>query len=217
MRTRSRRTNARRTNARRTGQRRNPGPTIVRLLSVADTREYLEEGDRWVPIPNSGEKRECMRCGKSHEVHATVELSDGSTAIVGTGCAAKINADLAPALRSAESAAKKLAAVQAQWAAWEAIERRCEEAARVVDRLPVPPLATEQLGERRYAFRVGDAEVWGHTLDRFFAESSAALARRRWRELRLAGHGCTDHDRYLVEKLRDAKTAYAIKEKRARW
>lgn len=56
------------------------------ILSVVDTREYMEEGDRWVPIPGSGEARECDRCGRLHEVHATVQYPSGETMVVGTGC-----------------------------------------------------------------------------------------------------------------------------------
>lgn len=48
---------------------------IVRIVRVVDTREYTEEGDRWVPVPGSGIENECARCGRLYEVHATVELA----------------------------------------------------------------------------------------------------------------------------------------------
>ena len=60
---------------------------IVRILRVKDTRVYEEGPDeKWYPIPGSGVENECARCGRTHEVHATVELADGTKTIVGTGC-----------------------------------------------------------------------------------------------------------------------------------
>jgi len=35
--------------------------------------------------PGTGEPHNCDRCGRAHEVHATVELGDGLLAVVGTG------------------------------------------------------------------------------------------------------------------------------------
>ena len=57
-----------------------------KILSVVDTRQYEERGDRMVPIPGSGDARDCDRCGRAHEVHATVAYEGGRTAVVGTGC-----------------------------------------------------------------------------------------------------------------------------------
>ncbi len=61
--------------------------TIVKILSVVDTREW-EEGpdDKWYPIPGSGREHQCYRCGRLHEIHAEVLLDDGKTVVVGTGC-----------------------------------------------------------------------------------------------------------------------------------
>lgn len=58
----------------------------MKILRVVDTRDYVEQGDRWVPVPGSGQARECDRCGRLHEVHAYVEAPDGHTMVVGTGC-----------------------------------------------------------------------------------------------------------------------------------
>jgi hypothetical protein len=59
----------------------------MKILRIVDTREYEEApSGKWVPIPGSGNQRECDRCGRLHEVHAYVETDDGRTMIVGTGC-----------------------------------------------------------------------------------------------------------------------------------
>ena len=89
---------------------------IVRLLSVHDTRQYEEVRDGvWKPIPGSGTVAQCARCGRDHEVHATVEFSDGRSAIVGTGCAAQGSMEPSVAtFESADRAARRIAQLQAQ-------------------------------------------------------------------------------------------------------
>lgn len=79
---------------------------IVQILEVRDTREYMEDGDRWVAIPGSGAVRECDRCGRRHEVHATVVLEDGTTAVVGTGCMATESMEVQAALKAGAAQAK---------------------------------------------------------------------------------------------------------------
>ena len=90
--------------------------TIARLVAVTDTRDMIEDGDRFVPIPGTGDARPCDRCGRTHEVHATVELSDGTTATVGTGCAAHAGWIAPTTARSLPAAAKAVAALTAQLA-----------------------------------------------------------------------------------------------------
>lgn len=86
-----------------------PAPWIVRVLEVEDTREYEEGPDgRFHPIPGSGNIRQCSRCRRDHEIHATVELSDGTTEIVGVGCARRENMDLDAAFRTGEARAKRI-------------------------------------------------------------------------------------------------------------
>lgn len=104
-----------------------------RILSVVDTREYEEVGDRWVLIPGSGNPRECDRCGRLHEVHATVECPDGRVAVVGTGCmglgaevARKVAARASRAARlSAEIEAlkRRISAAREAWAGAEALKQ----------------------------------------------------------------------------------------------
>lgn len=86
-----------------------PAPRIVRVLEVEDTREYEEGPDgRFHPIPGSGNIRQCSRCGRDHEIHATVQLSDGTTEIIGVGCARRENMDLDAAFRTGEARAKRV-------------------------------------------------------------------------------------------------------------
>ena len=60
---------------------------IVKVVSVVDTREYEEQGDTFVPIPGSGKANDCGRCGRTHEIHWTVEVEGGTQAVVGGSCA----------------------------------------------------------------------------------------------------------------------------------
>lgn len=89
------------------------GKRIVKVLSVIDTREYEDIDDKWVPIAGSGKANVCERCGKLHEVHATVELEDGTEALMGTSCA---RAEFSEAARKQmgrkENAAKRLKALE---------------------------------------------------------------------------------------------------------
>lgn len=139
---------------------------IVRILSVVDTRQYEEQDDRWVPIPGSGNARECARCGREHEVHAEVLLGDGRTAIVGTGCAEKSTMD--PAIRAAatggDRAAKRLAQLRAQLAGLKAKAAKWDAAWAEVMTLPLPPMREEPPAPdvedyNRGALIMGDASI----------------------------------------------------------
>lgn len=143
---------------------------IVRVLSVVDTREYVEDGDRWVPVPGSGDLHECSRCGRVHEVHATVELSDGSTSLVGTGCAKGEEAEIVRALTNGANAAKRtkilertIARELERVAAWDA-------KAAEFDAMPFPailetfrpcPVEETKWGRRgRLILSAGGSQVW---------------------------------------------------------
>ena len=118
---------------------------IVRILRVVDTRQYEEQDDRWVPIPGSGDAAECARCRRLHEVHATVELSDGTSAVVGVGCAEKSTMD--PVVCGAASAwdrgAKRLAQLRAELAGMRARVAKWDAAWAEVVALPLPPVREE--------------------------------------------------------------------------
>ena len=61
----------------------------IKLLERIDTRQWVEEGDRWVPLGGTGEANQCDFCGKDHEVH--YHVTDGEkTYIVGSSCAKKM-------------------------------------------------------------------------------------------------------------------------------
>jgi hypothetical protein len=87
---------------------------ITRVLRVVDSRECEECGDRWVPVPGTGVQRKCDRCGRLHEVHAYVQLEDGSVAIVGTGCMRGESLEVQGRMKSAASAAKTIARLKAE-------------------------------------------------------------------------------------------------------
>lgn len=122
---------------------------IRRVIRVRDTRHY-EEGpdDRWYPIPGSGVERDCDRCGRTHEVHAEVELSDGSQAVVGTGCMTAEHADVGRALKNATSSAKTLARLKAEHARLTEKKSRWEAAEAEVEGMAVPPVVAEPDPER---------------------------------------------------------------------
>lgn len=139
---------------------------IVRILSVVDTRQYEEQGDRWVPIPGSGNARECTRCGREHEVHAEVLLGDGRTAVVGTGCAEKSTMD--PAIRTAatsgDRAAKRLASLRAQLAGLTVKVAKWDAVWAEVMALPLPamreePAAPESKDHDQGELVMGDASI----------------------------------------------------------
>lgn len=168
---------------------------IRRVLEVVDTREWVQgPDDRWVAIPGSGDARECSRCGRVHEVHAHVELDDGSQAVVGTGCAARDAMDLAPLLRSGEARAKRLAEIDARIARAQAMARELHRVESEVARLPMPPVRTWENPERpgRFTWAVGDAECTG--TPSHSREERERCARNGWLFRRMQERGITyDH------------------------
>lgn len=114
------------------------------ILSVVDTRAY-EEGpdDRFHPIPHSGDARECDRCHKDHEIHATVRDADGQTYTVGVGCARTGSIEFDSRIKSATSAAMTLARLRAQEASLVAASIEWEKAYAEVMILPLPEYVSE--------------------------------------------------------------------------
>ena len=183
------------------------GTRIVRVLAVVDTREYQEEGDRIVPVPGSGNPRPCDRCGRMHEVHATVLLDDGDEAVVGTGCAAQENVEIAPAMKAAERRAKALAKARAVLSIL-AVKRAAYVAlVREVEAMPLPAVE-RAIRTRTECFRthtllvmtMGDATV--------YAQNGVEDDERRaalvdcWRRYRLSERGAvrvTRDDLYWAE------------------
>ncbi len=116
---------------------------IVKILSVVDTRAYQEVGDdQWAPIPGSGLENECHRCGRLHEVHATVLLEDKSEVVVGTGCMTAETSEVAAQMKSQTSAAKTLKRQEAQRAGLKAKIDAYKAIEDEVKALPVPPVVS---------------------------------------------------------------------------
>lgn len=141
--------------------------TIQKILSVVDTRQFEEIGDRWVPIPGSGHDHICSRCGRPHEIHATVLLDNGTEMLVGTGCASKENAELASCFMALDRAAKRLAMLLSEQSAHNAKVSAFEAASAMVDSMSRPEIAIgfgvwsvgREAGTKFQTLVCGDAEV----------------------------------------------------------
>ena len=113
------------------------------IISIKDTREFIEQDDRFVPVAGSGDMRPCDRCGRVHEIHATVRTASGEHYVVGIGCALVGHPELDAPLKAGKSAATTYAKNKAD------VERKRAFAARVaqewtaVKALPMPPHSEE--------------------------------------------------------------------------
>lgn len=113
---------------------------IVEIVEVRDTREYAECGnDEWVPVPGTGELHDCARCNRTHEVHATVRLASGQTAIVGTGCMGSKSLNVEA--RRAAGTAATVARLRARLAALKGRQELWMDADCTVLSLPRPEVA----------------------------------------------------------------------------
>ena len=168
-------------------------PTIARILDVRDTRDRIEVGDRWVPVPGSGQLRPCDRCGREHEIHVDVELSDGRRANVGSGCAKGESLEVQGRLKSAVSAAKTRSKLRAELAVVREEHAKAEKAWREVEALHAPsPELLEEVSVShgtRQVWGMGDAQVWTIPGSRGFdAERRQALV-SSWRGKRYRERG----------------------------
>lgn len=172
------------------------------ILSVVDTREYEEIGDRWVPIPGSGELRQCERCGRDHEVHATVRYDDGKVAVVGTGCMG-LGAEVG---RRCSARASTLARYRAELAGARAKIAAIEAAWVTVKAMPIPPVTVEPHPEHGQIMKCADE--WCSLR---FARTDSDMAERRdgairaWQETQMEAlgfrHPYTHSLRSLVDVL----------------
>lgn len=164
--------------------------TIVRILKVVDTRDFEEVGDRMVPVPNSGTPRACDRCGRDHEIHVDVELSDGSTACIGQGCAR--GDSMEPAIRAAVSSATTRAKPARQHGRALESLRAAEVAWAAVKALPLPEVVlVEEIPDTRGmrgVWAMGDAQCWTLPGAKFDDERRSCLV-NGWRSKRYAEHG----------------------------
>lgn len=167
-------------------------PKIARILNVRDTRDRIEVGDRWVPVPGSGHLRPCDRCCREHEIHVDVELSDGTRANIGSGCAKGESMEVQARLKSAVSAAKTRSRLRAELAVARDEYTRAQEAWREVEALqaPIPELLEEIPSPQglRQVWGMGDVNVWTLGGRGFDVERRQALL-NAWRGRRYAEHG----------------------------
>lgn len=173
-------------------------PSIVQVVGVVDTREWIEDGDRWVAVSGSGTARNCDRCRREHEVHATVLLSDGATAVVGTGCMRGESMEVTKALARGANAAKRFARLSAELAS---LLRACAQWDVVraeIEALPVPELVDSKQkrslpGEADIpVLRCGDTSFWHETAATATAETKADLI-RHWRDNRMRERGVSSY------------------------
>jgi hypothetical protein len=177
---------------------------IVRIVSVVDTREYEEVSDgKFKPIPGSGSTATCSRCGRGHEVHATVELSDGTTTVVGTGCANKMDMSIEVEMRAAASKASagrrlqaELTATQTKLEQWRALR------AAILAR-PLPEIvAIEYLGHP--GLKMADAKVscqFARTTEDYHERQNAVIS--QWRDRRFLEHGSSASRGHILETTLD--------------
>lgn len=164
---------------------------IVRIIAIRDTRQYEEHGDRWVPIPGSGEARPCDRCERDHEVHVDVELTDGSTACIGSGCARGESMDIIAAIRRVESAVKRRAGLVAKLDSLRADYERALAIDTEVRALPLPPFEMVERCDATSSsrgheiWRCGDSTAWCYQPDGLNDERKRCLE-YGWRRKRYA-------------------------------
>jgi len=187
-------------------------PAITKVLSVTDTRQYEEISDRWVAIPGTGEANECARCGRLHEVHAVVALSDGTTATVGTGCmsATDMDATVAAALKSATSAAKTVARLRAQLASLQARREQHRAAIHAAQALPFPAITLEAREHGLTVYRMGDAVRYS----RDSMQDVEMDLRRGYQSNRTVELGGVEHPGLLYTSVKDTQARLAKAEAR---
>jgi len=203
---------------------------IKRIIKVEDTREWIEEGDRWIALSGTGTVRQCDRCQRDHEVHATVELEDGSEAVVGTGC---MKGDtFEKELKSGASKAKTTRRLECELAAAQARKAEVVKILAEVDALDVPreEISFEPHGDgESIKWTMGDAMVISHrntwnreqvrqymnitTHDRLMAsvagEERWSCLLESWRRKRLAERGWSYADDNMASKILDLEAKIA--------
>ncbi len=166
---------------------------IVKIVSVKDTREYDDSSGKWKPITGTGEEHYCDRCGKLHEVHATVQLEDGSMCNVGTTCArAEFSEQLRKQMQSKVRAAKRLRVLELEMAEKQKAQREWDEALVEVKQLPFPDITLEEeesfQGRPLKKARMGDAVSYFSIQDTFNDERRRTLE-NSWQMKRMNERG----------------------------
>jgi hypothetical protein len=158
--------------------------TTTTILQVVDTREYEEQGDRWVPVPGSGNARDCDRCGRRHEVHAHVRYPDGSEAIVGTGCMG-LGADVG---RRAASHAGTIARLGAQLRRAEAGLLEATELAAWGDAQVPPPIVAGDWNGHAALYCGAEWTLTQHARTPTDMAERRETVVRHWRSARMQEH-----------------------------
>lgn len=202
---------------------------IMRIVRVVDTRSYEEaENDRWVPIPGSGDENPCARCGRMHEVHAHVMLEDGTSAVVGTGCARGDDLIKGAAFASAANAAKRIKELRTKQANAEKRLAEFERARAQVEAMTPPAFVwtdeTETEHGRQRAFVTCGAEGYARAWKTAGLLSPADRAEREdcalrgWQEARmkevLPGYSYSNTPSCLLPMIRDCAEKIVKAEKR---
>lgn len=167
----------------------------MKLLYVKDTREYVEDGDRWIPIPGSGVSRNCDRCGRDHEVHAYVE-NEGRTMVVGTSCMKADSPELAKRIMSEHRRERRARGLQKELEALKVRAEAYEQARFEVVRMQRPTIVQkgETEGGGSIVYAMGDAQVYVQKNEGLTAEHKECLD-RGWIDKRLMGRGFSYKDR----------------------
>lgn len=132
---------------------------IIRIIRIKDTREFQEVGDdRWEPISGSGIAHQCDRCGRLHEIHATVMCEDGKPSTVGLGCAHAQDLVQASSFRVAANLFARLATLERREAKFNKLVAIWDEAMQRVLSTPMPEpiFGTGEMGDE---VRIG-VEGW---------------------------------------------------------
>jgi len=171
--------------------------TIVKILDVVDTRDYEEIDDRWVPIKGSGTESWCARCGRPHEVHATVQLADKRTAVVGTNCMK--GSSLLPTAKAGASAAKTIAKWERKLAALKDRAKKYSTIWKQIQKMQPPPVEVGPSGGKygtNFKVSCGDAFVYSRRKTEAEARKDSGFGvTHDWRERRLAERGMSYRDR----------------------
>lgn len=172
--------------------------SIVRVVSVVDTRQVEEIGDRFVRVPGTGEENECARCGRLHEIHAAVETADGQLHVVGVSCArgSSIEDTVRKAIGRVRTIGRQraeVASLAARMAEAEASLEELKATRPTVEDTTVTVRYGRHAGDRRQAVRVGDV-VEGYEPDRYQSategrELAIELAVDGWIRKRLKERG----------------------------
>lgn len=164
---------------------------IIKLIGVLDTRRFEETTDSrgedtMKPVPGTGEPHDCDRCGRGHEIHAIVELEDGSRSVVGTACMRAGDDVSSKALRSGAALATRISRLRHEVAALDRAMAGWRAASATVDAMPVPEIVS-RIDGKVTVLTCGDG---GRVLCRHgVTDERRQCAVRSWREKRLAEAG----------------------------